>query len=402
MKPLRLLSSLLFLVGAALAQTNPVPLVYQPLVPMTVKPGSSQFTLTINGTGFGSTAVVMWNGSTRITSFISSMQLQALISAADVAIPGTALLNVMNLTPGGGISNTVFFPIQTPAPSAAFAQASGFSGSGVNVEGDFNNDGLPDLAVANQNSGGFFIDTYIGKGDGTFQPAFPNHSVVPTASMITGDFNRDGLLDLAVQDGIGNTTIFPNHGFGALPHGGIFIQDQVFRSFLGGALVGSATGDFNGDGKLDLVVTGDQSTEIFLGNGDGTFGAGVLITMIGGYGPPAVADFNGDGKLDLALSQGSAVSVLLGNGDGTFQAPVNYDVAYEGPLVAVADINGDGKLDIITAGLSVLLGKGDGTFTSDGGVPINGSVGLLLGDFNWRWEAGCCGLSFKSDRTFTW
>ena len=203
MKPLRLLSSLVLLVGAALAQTNPVPLVNQPLIPMTVKPGSNQFTLTINGTGFASTAVVMWNGSTRITSFISSRQLQAQISAADVATPGTASVSVMNPAPGGGTSNAVFFPIQTPAPSAGFFQASGFAGSGVSVEGDFNNDGVPDLAVADQNSGGFFINTYIGKGDGTFEAPFPNHSVTPVVSMITGDFNGDGLLDLAVLDGIG-------------------------------------------------------------------------------------------------------------------------------------------------------------------------------------------------------
>ena len=275
MKPLRLLSSLVLLGGAALAQTNPVPLVNQPLIPMTVKPGSSQFTLTINGTGFASTAVVMWNGSTRITSFISSRQLQAQISAADVATLGTASVSVMNPAPGGGTSNAVFFPVQTRAPSAGFFQASGFAGSGVSVEGDFNNDGVPDLAVAGQNSGGFFINTYIGNGDGTFQAPYLNHSVTPVVSMITGDFNGDGLLDLAVLDGIGNTTIFLNHAFNPLPHGGIFIQQQVFRSpfAIRSEEVGLlATGDFNGDGKLDLVATGisvnfgqSPSIDIFLG-----------------------------------------------------------------------------------------------------------------------------------------
>jgi hypothetical protein len=394
MKPLRLLSSLVLLVGAALAQTNPVPLVNQPLIPMTVKPGSNQFTLTINGTGFATTTVVMWNGSTRITSFISSRQLQAQISAADVATPGTASVSVMNPAPGGGTSNAVFFPIRTPAPSASFFPASGFAGSGVSVEGDFNNDGVPDLAVANQNSGGFFINTYIGKGDGTFEAPFPNHSVTPVLSMITGDFNGDGLLDLAVLDGIGNTTIFLNHKIGPLLHGGVFIQQQVFHSppFEGDGL---ATGDFNGDGKLDLVATGislslggTPSIDIFLGNGDGTFGSAIPVNGsrgIGfGFGTPAVGDFNGDGKLDLAVAgstdAGSGVFVFLGNGDGTFQAGVIY--AATGSSAAVADINGDGKLDIITNGGSVLLGNGDGTFTSGGGVPINGNSSPLLGDFN--------------------
>jgi hypothetical protein len=383
MKPLRVLSSIVLLFGVALAQPNAAPLIYQPLIPATVKPGSSQFSLIINGTGFVSTAVALWNGSTRVTSFISSTQVQALISAADVANPGTALVSVANPAPGGGISNTVFFPIQTPAPSAVLVQAPGFSGSGVSVEGDINNDGLPDLAVASQNSGGFFIDTYIGKGDGTFDPPFPNHSVTPVVSMITGNFDRGTLLDLAVLDGIGNTTIFLGHG------SDIFIQQQVFRSPIKGGLSpgnGFATGDFNGDGKLDLVVTG-QATEIFLGNGDGTFGSGLsLNTKKDFFGTPAVADFNGDGKLDLALPDGGGVSVFLGNGDGTFQAPVNYGTAYGGFSVAVADINGDGKLDIITNGVSVLLGNGDGTFTDGGGVQISNNQYItsapVLGDFN--------------------
>jgi hypothetical protein len=393
MKPLCFLPSLILLVGAALAQTNPVPLVNQPLIPMTVKPGSNQFTLTMNGSGFASTAVVMWNGSTRITSFISSRKLRAQISAADVATPGTASVSVMNPAPGGGTSNVVFFPVQTPAPSAGFFQASGFAGSGVSVEGDFNNDGVPDLAVTDQNSGGFFINTYIGNGDGTFQAPYLNHSVTPVVSMITGDFNGDGLLDLAVLDGIGNTTIFLNHAFNPLPHGGIFIQQQVFRSpfTVGheGGYGGLVTGDFDGDGKLDLVVTGTSakygsapSISIFLGNGDGTFGSAIPIGDSAGdvFGVPAVGDFNGDGKLDLAVADGSRVVVFLGNGDGSFQTGVSYSAT--GVSAAVADINGDGKLDIITDGVSVLLGNGDGTFTVGSGVPINGNFGPLLGDFN--------------------
>lgn len=369
------------MLGAAVAQGNPVPLVYQPLIPVTVKPGSKQFMLTINGTGFSSTAVVTWNGSTRTTSFISSTQVQAAISAADVASPGTALVNIVNPPPGGGISNTVFFSIQTPAPTAVFVRASGFSGSGVNVEGDFNNDGLPDLAVASENSGGFFIDTYIGKGDGTFAPPFPNHAVVPAVSMITGNFNRDTLLDLAVLDGIANNTIFASHG------SGIFIQRQVFPSPVSSSFEsnGFVTADFNGDGKLDIVVTGGQSAKIFLGNGDGTFAGGGDLNARG-FGLLSVGDFNGDGKLDLALPDGADMSILLGNGDGTFQSPADYSAAYGGFASAVADVNGDGKLDIITNGVSVLLGNGDGTFTSAGGVNLDNNQQItsapLIGDFN--------------------
>jgi hypothetical protein len=378
MKPLRLLCALVLVCGVALAQTNPIPMIYQPLLPVTVKPGSGGFTLTINGTGFAN-PVVTWNGATRTTLVISSTQVQALITAADVAKPGTAFINVVNSAPGGGTSNAVLFPIQTPAPSVIMVQAPGFEGSGVSVAGDFNNDGIADLAVADNNNAGngFFINSYLGKGDGTFNPPFPNHSVTPVAFMTTGNFNGDGLVDLAVLDGITNTTIFPNHG------SGIFIQREVFRS----ASFGVATGDFNGDGKLDLVVTG-LNPKIFLGNGDGTFRSGTVIysNPSNVFGNPAAGDFNGDGKLDLAVPLYGGVFVFLGNGDGTFQTPVFYATEYEGLSAAVADVNGDGKLDIITNGVSVLLGNGDGTFTSAGGVNLGTNQGNLsvplLGDFN--------------------
>src|SRR5881396_4119101 len=71
--------------AAATAQTNPVPLINQPLVPAATAPGGPGFTLTVNGTGFVSGSVVQWNGSSRTTSFVSATQLRATITASDVA-----------------------------------------------------------------------------------------------------------------------------------------------------------------------------------------------------------------------------------------------------------------------------------------------------------------------------
>src|ERR1700722_9491574 len=84
---------------------NPVPLINNPLVPTSVAPGGAGFTLTVNGTGFVSGSVVSWNGSPRTTHFVSSSQLTATIPASDIATAGTASINVLNPTPGGGLSN---------------------------------------------------------------------------------------------------------------------------------------------------------------------------------------------------------------------------------------------------------------------------------------------------------
>ena len=105
-----------------LAQSNPVPLLNQPLVPERVAPGRGKFTLTINGTGFVSGAVVKWNGSSRVTTVVSGSEVKATINASDVAKAKTASVTVVNPTPGGGTSNVVYFPVRKSAPSVAFGR----------------------------------------------------------------------------------------------------------------------------------------------------------------------------------------------------------------------------------------------------------------------------------------
>ena len=164
-----------------------------------------------------------------------------------------------------------------------------------------------------------------------------------------------------------------------------------------------ATGDFNGNGKLDLAVADNSSAGgvgIYLGNGDGTFQATVNYLTGPNSSSVAVGDFNGDGKLDLAVANvgtvgvsPGTVSILLGNGDGTFQPAVNYSAGQGATSVAVGDFNGDGKLDLAvanvgTAGVSpgtvsILLGNGDGTFQPAldyDASTVSGSV--VVADFN--------------------
>lgn len=94
--PSLILSCLLCLCTNLVAQSKAIPLVNLPLIPASVAPGHSGFTLTVNGTGLGQSATVYWNGSPLTTTFVSSSQVQAQISAADVAKAGTAFVTVTN------------------------------------------------------------------------------------------------------------------------------------------------------------------------------------------------------------------------------------------------------------------------------------------------------------------
>jgi hypothetical protein len=149
-----------------------------------------------------------------------------------------------------------------------------------------------------------------------------------------------------------------------------------------------ATGDFNNDGILDVVMTTDDGFSVALGNGDGTFKKAVTYHTQLSYSL-AVADFNGDGNLDIVVANEndpSTVSVYLGNGDGTFKAPINSPTTNYSTFVVVGDFNGDGKPDIAVIDnpyISVLLGKGDGTFQppSDNDSFL-GAHWLAVADFN--------------------
>ena len=263
--------------------------------------------------------------------------------------------------------------------------------------GDFNGDGKLDLAVADQHGS---VTILLGNGDGTFAPAPGSPAGVGSSpyALAVGDFNGDGRLDLAVANVSDNTvTVLLGNGDGT------FSPAPGSPLAVGVSPLSLAAGDFNGDGKLDLAVAnfGDRTVSILLGNGDGTFAAapGSPITTQSGQGGPgfmASGDFNGDGKLDLALGLSTGtVSILTGKGDGTFTAvngccgALNEETRME--AMVAGDFNGTGKLDLVVAldtgnadYITTWLSNGDGTFTaSNFSIAVSGSpASLAVADFN--------------------
>jgi hypothetical protein len=249
------------------------------------------------------------------------------------------------------------------------------AGSGAQsvAVGDFNADNKTDLAVAN--SGSHNVSVLLGNGNGTFQTAVnygtstTGTSGVPT-SVVAGDLNGDGKLDLAVASPwLNDVSVLLGYGNGAFQAPVHYAQDSYLISSLPDTL---AVADLNGDGKADLVVANGNANHIsvLLGNGSGAFPN--LKSYAAGARPQsvAIADFNGDGKPDLAVANndsGGGVSLLTGNGDGTFQAAPVYRAVYRAQSIAVADFDGDGKLDLAEAGaydstVAALLGNANGSF----------------------------------------
>ena len=224
-------------------------------------------------------------------------------------------------------------------------------------------------------------------------PGSPFPAGLNPGSLVQGDFNGDGKLDLAIANENGNdVTLLLGNGTGGFTAaaGSPFAVGLVPQSL--------ATGDFNGDGKLDLAITNSDvnSVTVLLGNGAGGFTPALGSPFPVGTWPHtvAVADYNGDGKLDLAIANTNSnnITILLGNGAGGFTPAAGSPIAVgsKPQSVVTGDFNGDGKPDLAVANfasnnVTVLLGSGTGGFTVASGSPISvgtAPVSMVVGDFN--------------------
>ena len=326
---------------------------------------------------------------------IGDYTLTATVTGIGLNAPLTGNVSFLDTSNSSAVLATDMLGASTPGLNWNSLSSTSFTNVDdlKSVAGDFNGDGIPDLAVINLNS--MTVTILLSNGDGTFKTiAGPTLTTYPTA-LVTGDFNGDGKLDLAVSSTSSNynssdtLTIFLGN------------EDGTFTPGYNTTGVGSVftTADFNGDGKLDLLANqGSTGSVILLGNGDGTFATG---TTVGAFQTLAVADLNGDAIPDLVVGfitigtngvYSYPTQTYMGNGDGTFRVGSNLPGSEEFSSIVTGDFNGDGILDLV--GISefgtwpiIFLGKSDGTFAQGTAItiPSTGDVvpsSILATDLN--------------------
>jgi hypothetical protein len=256
------------------------------------------------------------------------------------------------------------------------------------VIADFNGDGNLDIATANAgvSEPTKSVSVLLGDGTGAFGSPITSMTGTYPMAMAVGDVNNDGIPDLVLaQETV--VTILLGNGDGTF--------GAAVSYATGGAKLRSITlGDFNNDGKLDIAA-GDylyNNVEVLLGDGLGNFGTAAAYSVDGHSSDVAVGDFNNDANLDLVSANRflSDVTLLLGDGSGGFQSGGNFTAGQYCKALGVGDFDGDGNLDLAVANaefgddtVSVLLGDGNGGFSSAVSVPTGmAPTSIAVGDFN--------------------
>ncbi len=287
-------------------------------------------------------------------------------------------------------NSIVFFGSMTGRKQGTFIYNSGEKSLTINPNNDFKYGELISTTLTSliKTSSDNFIAPFVWSFTSTAKPSNlvfgqPNTIEVGTSpnGITTGDFDGDGYLDIAVaNDGV---TILKNNGTGA------FVASS---SVSINSPYGITTGDFDGDGDLDLAITNYASNTISIlkNNGAGIF---MLSSSVGvGNDPRAITsgDFDGDGYLDIAVANwtSNTVSILKNNGAGLFMLSSSIGVGYTPEGIATGDFDGDGDIDLAVSNgmsntVSILKNNGTGVFMVSFSVGIGDyPIGITAGDFD--------------------
>jgi hypothetical protein len=280
-------------------------------------------------------------------------------AVTDLNGDGRLDLVVTNLVAGGYVS--LLFGNGDGKFSGPVQQLAGGNLTSVRAA-DFNGDGKIDLVLSDARPAGDFlrgrIVTLIGHGDGSFDaprsrdlPAYPGGSGARTLAV--GDWNGDGHPDLALADeAASRIVILLGRG-----DGGFDDHAQLRTAY---APVGVSSADLNKDGRLDLIVAvGGRGISVYLGRGDGDFIHGI-DEATGPTWSGAIADYDHDGNLDLAVGR----RILRGDGTGRFPQQLSLpETDYDESFVFTGDFNNDGWADLVMADrahnrLNVFMNRG--------------------------------------------
>jgi hypothetical protein len=248
--------------------------------------------------------------------------------------------------------------------------------------GDYDGDGKPDVVDTDYSEG--TISLRLNLGGGILGAATTTAMGVQPRDVVGADFDGDGDRDVAVATGSGILWVRAGHGPGGLT--GLPHQFNV-----GGILKGIDAGDFDNDGKVDLMLVDAQLNRAIPMHNDGNFqfSARPPIAMGGGPSDVVLRDLDGDGWLDVAVAnEDGRATVSRNNQNGTFAASVPFPIGNLSQSIAVADFNNDGRPDLLCSNytentVSILHGQGGMLFGDRlDGVSAGGLRGAAPGDFN--------------------